>query len=120
MSRYAESVAPGVPIAGDSFLRPRGSILRRDVRHRCQWSVAGSVTVTPADLLAFEAANPVHTPSKEERIRRELGITPTRYVVLLHRAASSAESIAAHPLVARRVRDRVAARAAARIRRTAA
>ncbi|AKV86205.1 hypothetical protein AKG07_07765 [Microbacterium sp. CGR1] len=77
-------------------------------------------TVTPADILAFEAANPHHTPTRAERIRRELGITPIRYFVLLKRAASSAEGIAADAITARRVRDQMAARAAERARRTAA
>jgi hypothetical protein len=77
-------------------------------------------TVTPADILAFEATHPHHTPSKEERIRRELGITPTRYVVLLHRAAESADGIAAHPVTARRVRERAVRRADARSKRVAA
>lgn len=77
-------------------------------------------TVTPADILAFEAANPHHTPTRAERIRRELGITPIRYFVLLKRAASSAEGIAAGAITARRVRVQMAARAAERARRTAA
>lgn len=76
--------------------------------------------VTPAELLAYEAAHPTPTPEKHERIRRELGITPTRYVVLLARAASSAEGIAADPLTARMVRERAARRAEVRERRTAA
>lgn len=76
--------------------------------------------MTPADLLAFEAAHPVHTPSKEERIRRELGITPTRYVVLLARAAASEEGISADPLTARRVRDRAERRARMREMRSVA
>ncbi|MFJ4017748.1 DUF3263 domain-containing protein [Microbacterium sp. NPDC090014] len=59
--------------------------------------------MTPADILAFEAANPHHTPTRAERIRRELGITPIRYFVLLKRAASSAEGIAADAITARRV-----------------
>lgn len=73
--------------------------------------------MTPADILAFEAAHPTHTPSKEERIRRELGITPTRYVVLLARAADSPEGLAADPLTSRIVRERAARRAAARAQR---
>ncbi|WP_372984700.1 DUF3263 domain-containing protein [Microbacterium sp.] len=76
--------------------------------------------MTPADILAFEAANPHHTPTRAERIRRELGITPIRYFVLLKRAASSAEGIAADAITARRVRDQMAARAAERARRAAA
>ncbi|WP_197065973.1 DUF3263 domain-containing protein [Microbacterium sp. MEJ108Y] len=74
--------------------------------------------MTPADILAFEAANPHHTPTRAEHIRRELGITPTRYFVLLRRAAESAAGIAAHPVTARQVRERVERRAAARERRT--
>lgn len=76
--------------------------------------------VTHSEILAFEAAHPRHSSYRDELIRRELGITPSRYVVLLARAASSAEGIAADAVTARRVRDRAAARAAARMRRTAA
>lgn len=72
--------------------------------------------VTPADLLAFEAANPHHTPTRDERIRRELGITPTRYFVLLGRAAASVDGIAADPVTARRVREQAERRAAVRQR----
>ncbi len=75
--------------------------------------------VTPANILAFEAAHPSFSPQKQELIRRELGITPTRYVVLLNRAACSREGIAADPVTSRRVRDRAARRAALRSARTA-
>lgn len=74
--------------------------------------------MTPADILAFEAANPHHTPTRAERIRRELGITPIRYFVLLRHAAESVEGIAAHPVTARQVRERAERRAVARERRT--
>lgn len=85
-------------------------------------SVAGEgiEPVTPADLLTFKAAHPHHTPSKEQRIRRELGVTPTRYVVLLHRAAADPAGIAAHPITARRVRERAERRTESRARRFAA
>ncbi|CAN7269215.1 DUF3263 domain-containing protein [Microbacterium foliorum] len=76
--------------------------------------------MTPADILAFEAANPHHTPTRAERIRRELGITPIRYVVLLKRAAESAEGMAADPVTSRIVRERAASREQERMRRTAA
>lgn len=72
--------------------------------------------MSPADLLAFEARWPSPSPDKGARIRAELGITEIRYVVLLGRAAESAEGIAADPLTARRVRDRAARRAAQRER----
>lgn len=72
------------------------------------------MTVTPDDILAFEAANPHHTPRRAERIRRELGITPIRYFMLLGRAARSADGIAAHPITARSVRDRAERLAAVR------
>jgi len=68
-------------------------------------------TVTPADLLAFEAAHPRHTPAKGEAIRRRLGISDARYYQLLIRAASSADGMAADPLTARRVRERTSERA---------
>lgn len=57
-------------------------------------------------LLAFESRWPRHSGSKEEQIRRELGITPARFYQLLHRAARSVEGIAADPITARRVRER--------------
>ncbi|WP_404474880.1 DUF3263 domain-containing protein [Microbacterium aerolatum] len=62
----------------------------------------------PDTLLAFEHAWPRHTGRKETAIRRELGITPARYYVLLHRAARSRAGIAADPITARRIRDRAA------------
>lgn len=74
--------------------------------------------MTPADLIAFEATRPHRSPEHDERIRRELGITPIRYAVLLARAAASAEGIAADPLTARRVRETAERRAASRARRT--
>ena len=76
--------------------------------------------VTPERLLAFEAAHPTPSPERDELIRRELGITPVRYVVLLGRAAESAEGIASHPMTARLLRERAARLAAERARRLAA
>lgn len=84
-------------------------------------SVVGErlVRVTPADLLAFEAAHPHPSSTRDELIRSELGITPIRYVVLLGRAAESVEGIVADPVTARRVRELAARRAAERERRVA-
>lgn len=74
--------------------------------------------MTPAQLLAFERRHPAATPDKRERIRHELGITETRYWQLLERAAHDADGIAAHPITARLIRQRVQARAQARSLRT--
>lgn len=74
--------------------------------------------MTPERLLAFEAAHPTHSTTKEELIRSELGITPVRYVSLLARAAASAEGVRADPMTARRVRDIAAHRARTRALRT--
>ncbi|MFK4760280.1 DUF3263 domain-containing protein [Microbacterium sp. ZW T5_45] len=74
--------------------------------------------MTPAELLAFEATYPMSTPDRDERIRRELGITPVRYYALLDRAARSLEGIAADPFTARRVRERADLRARRREART--
>jgi hypothetical protein len=60
----------------------------------------------PETLLAFEARWPRHNGAKEERIRRELGVTPARFYQLLSRAVSSVEGIAFDPITARRVRER--------------
>lgn len=67
---------------------------------------AESRFMTPADILGFESAHPHHTPARAERIRRELGITPIRYFVLLRRAANSFQGVIAHPVTARVVRER--------------
>lgn len=127
----------GVPVAGEdraevnaeesfggeschsrvSNLRPR----RRVYVDRRTSVVHGRIgTVTPERLLAFEAAHPTPSPDRDELIRRELGSTPIRYVVLLKRAAASVEGVRADAITARRVRDRLAARALERARRTAA
>lgn len=63
-------------------------------------------------LLAFELAYPRHDGTKEETIRAELGLTPARYYVLLGRAARSLEGMAADPITARRVRERIMRRTA--------
>ena len=60
--------------------------------------------MSPDKLLTFEHSWPQHSGHKETAIRRELGITPARYYVLLHRAARSIEGMAADPITARRVR----------------
>lgn len=70
--------------------------------------------MTPADLLAFEATHPRHTPAKHEAIRRVLGLSEARYYQLLTRAASSDEGIRADPITARHVRERVSESIAAR------
>jgi hypothetical protein len=67
--------------------------------------------MTPAQLLDFEARHPERTRSKEQVIRRELGLPPARYFVLLARAAESREGIAHDPITAARVRARNAAAA---------
>lgn len=76
--------------------------------------------MTPAQLLAFEARHPRHTPTKTSRIRHELGITEVRYYVFLARAARSTEGIAADPATARMIRERASRRATARAARAAA
>lgn len=61
---------------------------------------------TPEQLLDFETAHPKHTGRKETTIRDELGITPARYYVLLHRAADSTAGQAHNPHTARTIRAR--------------
>jgi hypothetical protein len=62
--------------------------------------------MTPTALLAFERTHPRHDGTKEETIRRQFGITPARYYVLLGRAARSSEGMVADAITARRVRER--------------
>lgn len=73
----------------------------------------------PATLLAFEGAHSRHDGTKEEAIRGELGLTPARYDVLLGRAARSMDGMAADPIMARWVRERLDDCAAERVRRAA-
>lgn len=61
--------------------------------------------MTPQLLLDFESTHPRHTPTKEDAIRNDLGITEVRYYVLLARAALSRDGIAHDPITARRVRE---------------
>jgi len=76
--------------------------------------------MTPTTLLAFERRHPGNSPQKRELIRHMLGITEVRYAVLLRRAASSIEGIAADPVTARMVRETAEARAQERAQRNAA
>ncbi|MEW2010320.1 DUF3263 domain-containing protein [Microbacterium sp. NPDC078814] len=77
-------------------------------------------TVTPAELIAFEARHPNRTPAKTHAIRHQLGISEVRYYTLLLRAARSTEGIKADPVTARMVRERVERTSTNRTRRTAA
>lgn len=77
-----------------------------------------SEMLSPAELLAFEARWPRPSGIKDEAIRREFGVTPVRYYVLMMRAAESADGIAADPFTARRVRDALERRARIRSHRT--
>ncbi|MEW2011215.1 DUF3263 domain-containing protein [Microbacterium sp. NPDC078814] len=82
--------------------------------------VSGIVSsVTPAELLAFEARHPKHTPAKTHAIRHQLGISEVRYYTLLHRAARSVDGISVDPVTARMVRERIENRARARTNRAA-
>ena len=54
-------------------------------------------------LLDFAARHPRVRGEVEERIRRELGVTPARYCQLLHRAAATLEGQAHDPITAHRV-----------------
>ena len=76
-------------------------------------------TVTPAELLAFEARHPKHAPAKTHAIRHQIGISEVRYYTLLHRAAHSVEGIKADPMTARMVRERIEKRARERLNRAA-
>ena len=64
--------------------------------------------MSAGDLLDFERAWPRHTGAKEIAIREQLGLTPARFYLLLHRAAETLEGQAHDPLTARRVRTRAA------------
>ncbi|MGK9222088.1 MULTISPECIES: DUF3263 domain-containing protein [unclassified Microbacterium] len=63
-------------------------------------------TPTPAQLIDFEKAHWEHSGTKEEAIRRELGLTPPRYYVLLLRAVADLEGIRHDALWAARIRRR--------------
>lgn len=58
---------------------------------------------TIPQLLDFAHRHPNIRGNVEERIRTELGVTPARYCVLLHRAAASLEGQACDPITAHRV-----------------
>jgi hypothetical protein len=71
-------------------------------------------------LLEFEARWTRHAGAKEEAIRAELGMSPSRYYQLLGRLIDTAEAQAHDPMLAgrlRRLRDgrRVSAEAVGRV-----
>ena len=68
-------------------------------------------------LLAFAAANP-RIIRAEEACRRELGLTPARYVLLLHRLIDTQQSLDIDPVLThrlRRIRDEDRAEIARRL-----
>lgn len=54
-------------------------------------------------LLAFAAAHP-NLARAEDGIRRELGLTPARYVVLLHRLIDTQQALDIDPMLTHRLR----------------
>lgn len=66
-------------------------------------SLQDGLSMRPDALLDFERAHPRHTGAKEEAIIRDLGLKPTRYYKLLHRAAGTLEGLAHDPFAARRI-----------------
>lgn len=54
-------------------------------------------------LLAFAAAHP-RIIRAEEACRRELGLTPARYVLLLHRLIDTQQSLDIDPVLTHRLR----------------
>lgn len=58
---------------------------------------------TVPQLLDFAARHSRIRGDVEERIQAELGLTPARHCVLLHRAASSIEGRAHDPVAAHRI-----------------
>ena len=73
---------------------------------------------TTAELLDFAAAHPGrHTSITDMAIRHEFGITPTRYVDLLHRAVQTPEALQHDPTTTRRILRENQAAATARARR---
>ena len=68
-------------------------------------------------LLAFAAANP-RIIRAEEACRRELGLTPARYVLLLHRLIDTQQALDIDPVLThrlRRIRDEDRAETARRL-----
>lgn len=64
--------------------------------------------MSPEILIDFASRFPTYTPSMEVEVRRELGISPTRFYQLLHRAVLTPEGMRADPITARRVRESLA------------
>lgn len=70
-------------------------------------------------VLAFEARTAWwrYVGAKEESIRDELGLTPTRYNQVLVQVLAEPEALAAEPLVVRRLQRLAGARGAGRAAR---
>lgn len=73
---------------------------------------------TLAQLLAFAAHHPgPHTSNTDMAIRRDLGITPARYIQLLNAAINTPEALHHDPATTNRLHRENQAAAAARARR---
>jgi len=65
-------------------------------------------------ILDFERGWQQHVGAKEEAIRAELGLTPTRYYQLLGRVIDSGDALAYDPMLVKRLRRMRDVREAAR------
>jgi hypothetical protein len=66
------------------------------------------------ELLEFEAAHPKSGVSKDEAIRRSLGLTPTRYFQAISELISREVAIKAYPALAKRLLRERSVKSAAR------
>ena len=71
-------------------------------------------------ILDFERGWQRHVGAKEEAIRSELGLSPTRYYQLLGRIIDTGEALAYDPMLVKRLRRMRDARASARLARATA
>ena len=70
---------------------------------------AGRSTLSPVEeaILEFERAWWQRGPAKDERIRREFGISPTAYYLQLHSLINRADAEAYDPLLVQRITRRM-------------
>ena len=73
-----------------------------------------TTTLTPVEIVSFEAANPGSSAAKNERIEDELEIPAARYFQLLGHAVRTKVAIAHDAATCRLVRERQARRSAHR------
>lgn len=86
--------------------KPISALARWETAQRAAQRPTGTAP-DPLEILEFERTNPGSSGRKHERIRRQFGITPARYLQLLIAAVATEEALVADAQATHQIQDRI-------------